>query len=77
VYLFLRFDALDLTVYDSLNAIMFKGGLAKEEMRPWSQWPLQLPIQNYKKAFWRHFWGPFDFFCMDGRRGLLIPVSTI
>jgi hypothetical protein len=47
------------------NIILFlnKDGLAIEEMRHWSQKPLQSPIQNVKnEAFWRHVWGPFKFF---------------
>jgi hypothetical protein len=42
-----------------------------------ADWPQkQCDCTKFKKrAFWRHFLGPFEFFfCMDGGRGLLIPV---
>jgi hypothetical protein len=29
---------------------------------------------DQKRGILEEFWGPFDFFCIDGRRGLLIPV---
>jgi hypothetical protein len=55
--------------------VRLKGGLALLAMRYWSQGPSQSPIQNVKKwAFLEEFRGLFEFFCMDGRRGLLMPV---
>jgi hypothetical protein len=58
--------------WDTKNPLVI---VAIVTMRHWSQEPLQSPIQNVKNGvFWRNFGDLLNFFLMDGRRGLLIPV---
>jgi hypothetical protein len=44
------------------NATLVTGALTIT----YTKWPQRGPLEV--------FWGSFDFFCMDGHRGLLIPV---
>jgi hypothetical protein len=46
--------------------------LVAEAMRHWWQRPLQSPLKNVKKGLFRGILGAFEFFCTDGRRGLLM-----
>jgi hypothetical protein len=72
MYWQMRDRSLELCFKTKLDC---KGGLAIVAMRHWSQGPLQSPIEIVKnRGCSEELWGPFEFFCMDGRRGLLIPV---